>query len=165
MVSFAVDYWISKLLKYLAYIGTASLLFMVIITVVDVASSELFNWAIPGAIEICELLMVAITYLALGYVVIERGHMRVGLLDNYFGARVLFGLQVLTSLLAFLVGGFFTWRTFTYLEYAFQAQLVTEMAVLRMVIWPGIFLTFLGFLTFTIAYILVFVKSLARSRS
>jgi tripartite ATP-independent transporter DctM subunit len=61
------------------YVGAAAIVFMMGITVLDVALRNVFSLVVPGSLEITGLMTILVTLSAVGIVEIERNHIQVDL--------------------------------------------------------------------------------------
>jgi tripartite ATP-independent transporter DctM subunit len=71
--------WVSRSARYL---GGASLVTIMVLTVADVIMRNLFAMVVPGGMELAGLLMVFVALSTLGLVEQEKGHIRVDVLLN-----------------------------------------------------------------------------------
>ncbi|MFP1646504.1 TRAP transporter small permease [Pontitalea aquivivens] len=96
----------------LAYDLVPGLLLMgcAVLTLADVTGRNLFNQPVPGATELTEIAVVAITFLLYPRVAWANTHISVDLLDNVLGRMVRHGLEVLAAVLAAGVFGVLAWR-------------------------------------------------------
>jgi TRAP-type C4-dicarboxylate transport system permease small subunit len=97
--------------RLLGYIAAVILGFMMILTVVDVFFRYVLNAPLTGAIEMSELLMVVLVFPALGWIAIERSHIRVDLLVSTWPKRVQFIVEIITLLLALGTYAYITWQS------------------------------------------------------
>jgi TRAP-type C4-dicarboxylate transport system permease small subunit len=95
----------------LGYIAAVILGFMMMLTVVDVFLRYIFNAPITGAIEISELMMVVLVFPALGWIAIERSHIRVDLVVTLLSRRVGLIVEIITLLLTVGTYGYITWQS------------------------------------------------------
>lgn len=98
--------------RLLGYIAAVILGFMMMLTVVDVFFRYVLNAPLTGGIEMSELLMVVLVFPALGWVAIERSHIRVDLLVSTWPKRVQFIVEIITLLLALGMYAYITWQSF-----------------------------------------------------
>lgn len=97
--------------RLLGYIAAVILGFMMMLTVVDVFFRYVLNAPLTGAIELSELLMVVLVFPALGWIAIERRHIRVDLLVSTWPKRVQFIVEIITLLLALGTYAYITWQS------------------------------------------------------
>jgi TRAP-type C4-dicarboxylate transport system permease small subunit len=95
----------------LGYIAAVILGFMMMLTVVDVFFRYILNAPLTGAIEVSELLMVVLVFPALGWIAIERGHIKVDLLVSRWPKRVQMIVEIITLILSLGTYAYITWQS------------------------------------------------------
>jgi TRAP-type C4-dicarboxylate transport system permease small subunit len=73
-----------------------------LVLVIDVCLRSAFDIAVPGTIELVELLMVFLVFFSLAYTSLEKGHVSIGLIVDRFPQKV----QTIFNIIASLLGGF-----------------------------------------------------------
>ena len=94
-----------------------SQIFAAILTIVvaaDAAGRYLFNRPIPGSLELTELMMVFIVFLAFAYVDSKDGHVRVDLVISRLPLKVQPYIDCLDSVISFGVMAIIAWRSVVY---------------------------------------------------
>ncbi|MDO9524392.1 MAG: TRAP transporter small permease [Gemmobacter sp.] len=86
------------------------LLACALLTLADVTGRNLLNQPVPGATELTEIALVAITFLLYPRVAWADSHISVDLLDTVLGRVVRHGLAVLAAGLGAAVFGLLAWR-------------------------------------------------------
>jgi TRAP-type transport system small permease protein len=127
---------ISGLLYFGLFLSMANCFSMVIITMLDVFSRHLLNRAIPGVIELNEVLMVGIVFLGLGMAQKEKSHIRAELLVS----RLSKGRRKLSDLLATICSlGFWGILLFQSAPRAWDAFLTGEYreGLIKFPLWPA----------------------------
>jgi TRAP-type C4-dicarboxylate transport system permease small subunit len=94
--------------KAISYVSGVALVLMVIAVLVDVITREI-GASVPGNIDIAELLLVLVAYLAIPYTYAIKGHIRVDLVYRRLSPRVKGILDSITHLLAIGAYGFIVW--------------------------------------------------------
>jgi TRAP-type C4-dicarboxylate transport system permease small subunit len=94
----------------LSYMVGLLLLFLMIVTCIDVAGRYGFNAPLHGANEITELTMGVLIFAALPLVTLRSEHITISLLDPLFKGRVKIIQQLLVQLISALVLGVMSWR-------------------------------------------------------
>jgi TRAP-type C4-dicarboxylate transport system permease small subunit len=97
--------------RLLGYIAAVILGFMMMLTVVDVFFRYILNAPLTGAIEMSELLMVVLVFPALGWIAIERGHIRVDLVVALLSRRVGLIVEIIILFLTLGTYGYITWQS------------------------------------------------------
>jgi TRAP-type C4-dicarboxylate transport system permease small subunit len=106
--------------------------------------------------------MVIVVFLAVAFVAVDRGHIRITLFEKYMPRWVRFAVDVLRYALSMAIIGFFTWRVFSYLVYSYQEGIMKHGPV-EFSSWYAQSAIFLGLSFLTIAYILLLTKTLVVS--
>ncbi len=92
---------IDVLEKTCAALSVCSVLVMMLLVTADVTGRKFFNHPIPGVVEITEeYLMIALVFLAMSYVFMQGGHVRVVLFRRFFPERVKLPLDIFLNFLA-----------------------------------------------------------------
>ena len=73
---------LNKITHYAMILSMANCFFMVIITILDIASRHLLRQPVPGVIELNEVLMVGIVFFGLGMAQREKSHIRAELFTS-----------------------------------------------------------------------------------
>ena len=97
--------------RWLGYIAAVILGIMMMLTVVDVFFRYVLNAPLTGAIEVSELLMVVLVFPALGWIAIERSHIRVDLLVSTWPPRVQLIVEIIILLLTLGTFVIITWQS------------------------------------------------------
>lgn len=97
-------------------IALISLTIMMLLTTVDTLSRLLFNFPIPGTLELVEeYCMVPLIFLPLSYVYVRGGHVKVDLFEQFFPdvmKRVLNVFNPFLTIIFFVPMIFGTWNSF-----------------------------------------------------
>ena len=119
-------------------IGSVALAMMVCITVIDVFGRYVLGSPLTSALELTELLMVAVVYFGLPVVTLMGAHVVVDVLDAMLSGNTLGKLEVLSAVLMSLFFAILSWRLFLkaqdFVVYGDTTQ------VLRLPIHPFVFL-------------------------
>lgn len=121
---------------WLARLGSIGLAIMMFLTLFDVIGRA-FSHPIVGAVEITELIMGMMIYLAIGYTTFLRGHIRVDVLITHFPLRVQAILDFITGIIATGFAGFICWRLFLQAASRIDNNDLTQ--IWEIPIWPFAF--------------------------
>ena len=135
---------------------------MMVIAFVDVIGSKFFSWSLKGAAEFIEELNVLLVFLAIGYVELERGHIRISVLEHIPFKGLSNVMKLFRYLVGILVIGILSWRTFVFAQKMFATG-VAKNSPIDFPIWPSAMVVFLGFSFLTIAFILLFIKTIIKN--
>lgn len=127
---------INGLLNLGLFLSMVNCFFMVIITILDVVSRHLLHRAIPGVIELNEVLMVGIVFLGLAMAQKEKTHIRAELLVSRLSAKWQKGLDIFAIVLSLAFWGILlassaprAWQSFVIGEY--------REGLIKFPIWPA----------------------------
>jgi TRAP-type transport system small permease protein len=91
----------AKLLGYLRVLAMLALLVMIVVTIVDVTMRLVLNELVLGSVEIVQLALVAVVFLAMPEAFLRDEHIAVDLIDQSLSERALarlrFGADVATT--------------------------------------------------------------------
>ena len=150
---------ITKIIRWFVILSAASAAAMMVIAFVDVVGSKFFNWSLKGAAEFIEELNVLLVFLAIGYVELERGHIRIAVLEKFMFKGLLYIFKLFRYLIGMLVIGILSWRTLIFAK-KMLATGVVKNSPIDFPIWPSAMVVFLGFAFLTIAFILLLGKAI-----
>ncbi len=100
-----------RVTTWLARAGSVGLAAMMFLTLFDVIGRS-FDNPIVGSVELTELIMGLMIYLAIGYATFWRSHIRVDLLIGFMPPRVQALMDTLTYAIAIVFSVLLTWRLF-----------------------------------------------------
>ena len=153
----SIESWITSVVKYLSYVAAVCAAFTMLIAVADVVGVKLFEWAVPSSVEFIEELMVLIVFLCIAYVELERGHIRVTIIERFIPGVLRYIFRLFGYLVGILIIGFMSWRGFELVRYSFEMGLA-KTGTVRFPLWPSHMAVFIGLTCLTIVYILLFSK-------
>jgi TRAP-type C4-dicarboxylate transport system permease small subunit len=148
----------TKITRWLAILAAASIAVMMIINFTDIIGTKFFLRSVPGALDISEELMVFLTLLPIAFIALERGHIRITLLEEHMPSAVRFVLQVVQYVVATLITGFITWRVFVQFQKTIEVLQLKEG--LDLPIWPANLAVAISFGFLTLVWILLLAKTL-----
>jgi TRAP-type C4-dicarboxylate transport system permease small subunit len=145
--------------KWLSYIAAAFGALIMIIATVDVISAKIFSVSVPGGKQLIEEFNVIIVFLAIPYVAIERGHIRISLFDRFLSDKVTKILTLFGHALGACVISFCTWRAWVLLADSIT-QHSYKYGIIDFPLWPFQTVVLLGFGLLAISFIFLFIKGL-----
>ena len=152
-----IDSAITRFTNWLTYGAIFCITVQLALGTLDIIGTKFFSMPIPGTLNYIEELNVALVFLALGYVTVERGHITILVIENKISRGFRNALYGLGYILSFLLGVFLSWRSFILLEtYIVESQL--KSGIFQFPLWPFALTMFLGFTFMTIGFILVFIR-------
>ena len=151
--------WLARIIKYSAVVSAVAAAVILLMSVIDVIGSKFFGWGLPGAFELTEELNLVLVFMAVAYVQLDRGHMRVNLLETYIPAGLKHALALAGQVIGTVVCGFFSWRALVLL----QDMIVSSeyrYGRINFPLWPFGLIYLFGFTLLTVAFILSFGKGI-----
>jgi TRAP-type C4-dicarboxylate transport system permease small subunit len=109
----SIESGIHSLSRGIRYIAMAALFLMMCLVAADVIGRYVFNNPIKGALEIDELMMVVVVFLAMAYCTMNKGHIIVELLLYRLSKRNQAILNSFSSVCGAIVIALITWQTGT----------------------------------------------------
>jgi len=150
---------VTKITSWLAILAAVSIAILMIINFTDIIGTKFFLRSVPGTLDISEELMVFLTLLPIAFVALERGHIRITLLEGRMPPAVRFVLQIIQYVIAMLITGFITWRVFVQFQKTLAVVQLKEG--LDLPIWPANLVTVISFGFLTLVWILALAKTVA----
>jgi TRAP-type C4-dicarboxylate transport system permease small subunit len=157
---------IRRVNRWLHYIGGITLVALMMITVVDVVGRSFFDRPFRGTVELTEMAMIVIIYLAFGYAEHEGDHISVDLVHRQLRRVPQLVLTVFNGAFGVAVIGLMTWHL-----YQFAGRLQTggyTTAVLKIPQGPVALISVAGAAMFVLALATTAVlalRALVKARS
>jgi TRAP-type C4-dicarboxylate transport system permease small subunit len=149
---------ITRITRWLAILAAVSIAVMMVINFTDIIGTKFFLRSVPGALDISEELMVFLTLLPIAFIALERGHIRITLLEGRMTPTVRFVLQIIQYVIAMLITGFITWRVFVQFQKTIEVLQLKEGIDLP--IWPANLAVVIAFGFLTLVWMLLLMKTL-----
>ena len=102
--------------------------------------------------------MVLVTLLPIAYIALERGHIRITLLEEHLPSIVRFALEVIQYAIAALITGFITVRAFA--ELRKTIEVMTLKGGIDLPVWPANAVVVVSFGFLTLVWLLLLAKRL-----
>ncbi|SHM37434.1 TRAP-type C4-dicarboxylate transport system, small permease component [Caldanaerovirga acetigignens] len=142
---------IFKLNTILNYIGIAVMLFVMMITVIDISGRYFFNRPLAGTMELTELSLVIIVYLTLGYAEHFHEHVVIDTIYNLMPRNIQKFMYILGSLISLV-----TAVLLSYYLYLYAGKVVAggyKTGVLGIRYYPVIYIASAGAACYALAII------------
>lgn len=149
---------VTKITRWLAILGAVSIGVLMIVNFIDIIGTKFFLRSVPGALDISEELMVLLTLFPIAFVALERGHIRITLLEGRMTPAVRFVFQIIQYVIATLITGFITWRVSVQFHKTLEFMQLKEG--LDLPIWPANLVTVISFGFLTLVWMLLLAKTL-----
>jgi TRAP-type C4-dicarboxylate transport system permease small subunit len=147
---------VNKILTWITYLTWASLLFITLVTTIDVSGRFFFDRPLPGAVEMSQLLMPWIVFPALAFTLLRDEHVKVTLISDHFPKKI---HMYLDALLYLIGAAFFAAVTVYGVMHFWESFRIDEymMAPIYLPWWASKFALPFGTLFFAVAYFLRFI--------
>ncbi|MFC2170095.1 TRAP transporter small permease [Acidobacteriota bacterium] len=90
----------------------AGLILLILLTIIDIASRNLFNKPIPGAVEVSQYILLVVILMGVAYTQQVKAHVNVEFVFKLFNKRTQIFCRILTSLLYLFVVAIIVWQSF-----------------------------------------------------
>jgi TRAP-type C4-dicarboxylate transport system permease small subunit len=139
-----VKTWRNAIATACAWLASAFLAAMMLLTVADVVSRGLFARPIHGTYELIELLLACTFYLALPAVFLRDGHVLVDVIDGWW-PRAVPWLKRLSLAAAAVMLGIITWRCALFARNALEfGDVTSDLSISLIWYWIPLLLGFGG---------------------
>lgn len=153
----AIARTVRRINQFLHLLASLLLVSLMLLTVADVVSRRLWNQPFGWTVELTQLAMVLIVYLALGYAEHEGDHISLDLVYTRLSARVQRILLMFDSLAGVTVMAFIAWALVSYANVLDSGGYVTS--VLGIPLRPIALLAAGGSLLFCVAMVITLMKA------
>ena len=147
-----------KMTRWLVILAAVGIGALMAVNFIDIVGTKFFLTSVPGALDISEELMVLLTLLPIAYIALERGHIRITLLEDRMNPKVRFAIRIFQYGVATLITGFITSRVFVQFLKALHSMQLKEGIDLP--IWPANLVVVISFGFLTLVWILLFARTL-----
>ena len=154
-----IDTGITKVATWCVFVAVFCIAVMMLLGVMDVIGDKFFARGIPSALEFIAQLNVVIVFLAVAYVVLERGHITMNVIENRISKRLNNVMRLVGYFLSILFCGFIGWRSLILVQRLIESA-VPNSGQIRFPLWPFASALFFGCVLMTIAFILVAVRGI-----
>ncbi len=138
----ALSKCMARISRYMSLTGSIFAMIMAFLLVFAVISRHLFNFPLPGAIELEQFMLATVAFLGLSWAMINSSHVRVDLLAGKLSERSRVFLECLFSLWGLFLFAIIIWQTSLRAVIAFQEN---EIGITTGVpLWPILGVVALG---------------------
>ena len=139
---------VQKANRLIAGIGACSLIPLMILTTLDVVGRDVFNYPVPGTVELSQYLLVTFVLMGLAYTQQAKGHVPVSVLTSRLPLRGQLLLKITSSLLGLFLFSLLAWQGW---EISMEERTVSDLlripqSPFRILVAVAAFLTFLELL-------------------
>lgn len=115
-----LDHGLLRLEKFLALLSGIAVFSLMILAVVSVGGRNLFASPLPGYVDWIEQAMPLIAFMGVSYVQREGGHIRMDILVGQLRGRVLYVVELITTLVILLLMALLVWGTWSHFGRSFD---------------------------------------------
>lgn len=140
-------------INYLAYLG---IVFMALVIIANVIGRYFFRKPILGTVEIVEMAMIIIVFLAISFTDLYSGHVNVDILISKFPKPIQKTIAIVTNSLCLIIVGILTYKSFAnaidYIKTPGEVTSLLEIPLspFRFIVAVGFLLLFFNLLTRTL---------------
>ena len=150
----SVDEFVFKIEKAFNMTSAFLILFLMLLAVVQVVGRKVFNFPVRGYVDWVEFAMAIFAFISIAYTQKLGGHIRMEFLIGRFKGRLLWGLEVIGTLLGLFICVVLMWYAYTHFLRAWDIG-DTSMDI-ELPIWPSKLLVAFAFLSLNIRFIIQF---------
>jgi len=99
-----------RIIVVLKWVGTVSVLFIMLMTVADFTSRNLLNNPIKGVVEISTYLLVGIIFLGFGFAQMKDAHVKVDAITQLLSPAFRSGIKIVTLSLTLAIFSLIAWQ-------------------------------------------------------
>ncbi len=145
--------------KYLNTFSSLLVLMMAFLIMVDIIARHLFNYPIPGTIELEQFMLAIAVFLSLAYALINNDHIIIELFTSKFSTQTRNYTESAFSLASILLFIIIAWQCALRAIYSFQDQEIGEVSGVPL--YPVIAMVAFGSILMVLVLLKIFVRSQA----
>ena len=126
---------IRALVKFIGYLGMASVVAIMLIMTVDVILRYFFNKPFLWSFDAVEYIMVLCVFFGIGYTEMNNGHVNITMVYDYFPSWIKPFVNVLNHLIMLFIGVLMTWQGYVLMADSYRVHRVSTGAV-KIPEWP-----------------------------
>lgn len=151
---------ITAVLRICQDIGIATIVVMMLVTVVHAVGRYVFAHPVPGLIEVSCFMLITAVFLVGGYTAMVKGHVTIGLIVDRFSERTQAIVDSFTYILCLVVAILALWQSFAHGIYIMESGVTSS--ILRIPRFPFIYVVGVGWGLFSLAILIHLVHFLPR---
>lgn len=125
-----------SIINYLAILAGIITVLMMFLVSADVISRKLLNRPITGSVEVSEIGLLAITFLAAAWLLREEGHVNIDLVLNMLSPRNQALINAITSFVGIIICLALTWYSVMVAVEHFQEGIFSVYSMLELPTYP-----------------------------
>jgi C4-dicarboxylate transporter DctQ subunit len=144
----SVDEFVFKIESSFNLTSAFLILFLMLLAVVQVVGRKAFNLPVRGYVDWVEFAMAVFAFLSIAYTQRLGGHVRMEFIIGRFRGRLLWGLEIIGTVLALFICAVLMWYAYTHFLRAWN---IGDSSIdIELPIWPGKLLVAFAFLSLNI---------------
>jgi TRAP-type C4-dicarboxylate transport system permease small subunit len=159
-----VENGITSLNKWCSFLAAFFVALIMVIATIDVITVKLFSFSVPAGKNFIAEFNALIVFMAISYVAIERGHIRITIIENRVSAGIAHAFKLLGHALGALTIGFCTWRAMILVLDSYNRH-IYKYGALDYPLWPFQLVSVVGFALLAITFIMLFIKEVKSPRN
>ncbi|NLT14762.1 MAG: TRAP transporter small permease [Clostridiales bacterium] len=157
------DAAITKVIKSISYVSAVGLVGIMLVTFINVVGEKLRSLGlpttgIPASTEIISYLHIPVVFLAMSYVTLDRGHVRIDMLTSKFPKWLENACITLGYLLGAGITSFISWRAFEQMGKFIARHRMSSVTGVGFPLWPFALITAVGFALLALSLLWAIVR-------
>lgn len=157
------DKIVTKIAKWYSMIAAVCIVIAMVLCVLDVITSKLFNYTLSAGVELVTWLLIPIVYTTLAYIQLDSGHINVDLVQKHLPKSVNNVINAVNCLLGCAVCVYTGHRSWGLAMSYLAKHQKSSLASYGFVLWPFAMLIAIGFFTLAFTYIWTILRMLFKS--
>ena len=151
---FKIDVAIETVLKYISYIAGAITFLIALFVTINIVTTKVFTWSIPGVTEWVTYLFIGMIYFSIGYVRLSMGLVSVDVISNHLPSAVNDAVTVLSDIAGAVCYGMVARYAWPLMLSNLQLHVYSSTGTGKFLIWPfnAIIMVFAGIFAFTMLW-------------
>jgi len=148
------------IIRIFSIVGTLSICLTLLIICIDILARSVVGFAIQGAAEVSEYLLVVLGFFGLGYAQLTGIHVKVEILSSRVSPR---SQKIVDTLILLLVTAFFivmTWQIGKETYSDWQKKVSQWGMVWLLPAWPKSFIAFIGCIFLIISFLIQLLRNI-----
>ena len=158
-------YWLNRSLEIASsagmYIGMGLIMIMVLLVVVHVIGRYLFDYPVPGQIELTCFMMVMSVFLMAGYTQLQKGHIAVDMFFEKYSKKTQVRIDIIVYILCLALAVLICWQSFVRGNTIMEAG--QKSTILGIPQFPVIYVMAIGWGLFSFSILVDLINSIFKA--
>ena len=155
-----IDRKVVRVFKWISYPSGGVLMFMALLATANVIYSKLFSRSIPSSTDWITYLMIPVVYLAVGYMVLDRGLITVDFIEKRYPQWLKNIVMVIFYLVGIIVNVIISVQVFRQMFTYIQTNKMSSTSALHFPLWPFYLILGIGMIVLAAALLWTIVRVL-----